>query len=146
MVFDLINPSDRITFESESLEAAALAVMLLGDGKLGADCVDDPDIRVPLMLFGDPGDWTKAKFGKSLDQFVKDNMGGVAPVLRSFITGSPADRKLYGDALGLISDESDRAEFIRRWDDRKRSSMNAITNAAHAMADELEAKDGVSHA
>lgn len=142
MIFEVINPCDPVTFEAPDLESAAVAVILLGRGQLGAQCVDDKDIEVPLLFLGGAEEWAMKQFGTSLATLVSLHTKAAIPVLRSFVTGSVGTRKLYKAAMKHIPSEKGRAEFRREWDDDKRSSLTEITNVAHRLADQLEGADG----
>ena len=51
MLYELINPSDPVTFEAPDLKVAALVTIILGQGQYGAQPVDDSAEGVPIMLF-----------------------------------------------------------------------------------------------
>ena len=53
MLFEIINPSDPYTLETDSYAAAVAAVCILGEGKYGLDPIGCDVPKVPLALFGD---------------------------------------------------------------------------------------------
>jgi hypothetical protein len=57
--------------------------------------------------------------------------------LRSVCYGTAAERRLYEDAVASITDDEKRAEFVAKWNDEKRTSMNNIMERAHKIADQL---------
>lgn len=141
MLYELINPSDPVTFEAPDLKVAALVTIILGRGHYGAEPADDSAEGVPIMLFGDPTEWWT-------ERWPEEPMGGagdrdalrLAAALRSVCYGGKNDRQLYDSALQAITDPEKRAAFVAEWNDRKRSSMNDIMGRAHSIAARLESQ------
>lgn len=166
MNYELINPSDAVTFIAPSLPAAFLAVMLVGGGHYGTNVLDDQGHRldtpegaerhpdeVPMFLFGGAQAWGHERWPEHVPPGSTDNWGTalieahraeLVATLRSFCTGSWRDRQLFDAALAAIDDPAKRVAFIADWDDKKRSSLNGITNRAHAIADRLETRETAS--
>ena len=87
MHWNLINPSDRIEFQSDTFEDAVAAVVAVGSGAYGADRLDDPKSEgVPIMLFGSAETYL-ARFG-GIEVFLEYELNSravhVADVLDSF--------------------------------------------------------------
>lgn len=140
MIYDIINPSDPVTMEAKTFEAALIATLLVGGGQYAAKPVEEGE-EVRLFLFGGFDAWFEERYpGKKLDELIDENRADATAALRSFCTGSVNDRRLFDAALTAITDESKRQQFLAEWDDRKRSSLNQITKRAHAIADQVEAK------
>ena len=138
MIYDLINPSDDVTFEAASFEAAVLAVWLVGDGHYGARHVDGEWREIPLGLFEDAAEWL-AQFGlPGLNVALHQHRADVIKTLRSFATATLQDRGIYVATLEIISKPEERKAFKAMWDDRHRSSLNAITRRAHHLAESLD--------
>ena len=144
MFYELINPSDKITFRARDFESAVGATLALGRGRYGAKRIgddgwgtEDESMDVPLFLFGGAAEWL-AKKGLDLDKIIDGNRDGVVAALRDFAIGDMKDRKLYESALEKITDDAKRREFIAEWDDERRTSLSEIVNQAHILADAIE--------
>ena len=138
MIYNLINPSDPITFDAPDLKTAALVTMVLGSGRYAAEPEDNSTEGVPLMMFGGGLEWWSAHFDEPLDGSFDRNAAPLAAALRSVCCGSKTDRHLFDSALRAIPDQSARDAFVAEWNDRKRSSMNDIMGFAHRVAAKLE--------
>lgn len=85
--FELINPSDPFTFKARSLEVAAQAVLLIGNGAYGGKSLDGGE-DVPIFLFGGNDEWFKDKFDKTAEQsFEARDNDALAECFESFTLG-----------------------------------------------------------
>jgi hypothetical protein len=149
MIFDIINPSDACLMISDDFEAAAVAICLLGEGKYGLEQLDakplDKPLEVPMFLFGGHEEWFKTTFGHDFETSAKiyrdQKTDALASALDSVVYGKLSDLKAYDDAMELITQVDGRNEFKRRWNDRKRGSMNNIGKRAYALAKALRGDD-----
>jgi hypothetical protein len=138
MYYEIINPSDCCGFYADSYMAATLATVVLGNGQYGAKPDDAAAKEVPLFLFGGFDEWWNAEFpDEPLEGVLERNKEAVGLVLRSVCYGTAAERRLYEDAVASITDDEKRAEFVAKWNDEKRTSMNNIMERAHKIADQL---------
>ena len=143
MFYELINPSDKITFEAPNYESALLATLMVGKGAYGADPIDDSgdviegEEDVPIFFLGGLDEFV-AERNISLKDIKAQYHDDIVLTLKSFCTGSMNERTLFDAALKAITDDDARKEFIANWDDKQRSSMNQITNRAHALASSME--------
>lgn len=150
MWYELHNPSDKVIFQAPDFEAAALAVIFLGRGQYAATPIagDDrkPDSvtdarKVPMMFFGDafekfcadPVNGLGIGDSKNIQNKLDERGADVATCCESFFYGDLSDRAIYEEALRGKS-EKDAAKFKAEWNDKKRTSMNNILAAAHALA------------
>ena len=136
MIYDLINPSDDVTFEAPTLAAATGAVLAVGRGQLEATSEDG--IMIPMMLFGDS--WIQKTFDCGLEELLDNNTEAIAETLSSFATVSIDKRGAYKAQLESITNAEDRQKFLDEWDDKHRTSMNKITVVAHNIAKALKEK------
>lgn len=68
MKFNLVNPSDPYTLETDDLQIAAVACCLLGNGKYGLTGLgNDAGQDVPVFLLGGHDEWFVSKFGMSYE-------------------------------------------------------------------------------
>ena len=67
---EVINPHDEITIDYTDVEAARLAVIIVGGGLYA---IENSDALVadglPMMLFGQQDSWTQHEYGKSFDEW-----------------------------------------------------------------------------
>ena len=150
MLYELITPSDSITFEAATFEAAVGATLMIGRGKAPADPIDlDEDesldkYRIPILfLTSEDGlnKWLNEHGIQSIAKLYNDHKEDIADALASFCTGTAQDRKLYDTALDHIDDDDRRREFKAKWDDERRTSMSEWTNVAHDYAEKLRASE-----
>jgi hypothetical protein len=148
MIFEVINPSDPVVFETENFEAAAVACVIVGEGRYGLQgTVNDIRWEVPLFLFGGSDEWFTASFGHDLQTSVAKFMdtpegrAELATVLESFMIGKEEDLVSYKKALELIPAEK-QAEWRDHWKEQRRSSLNDICDYAWRVAKNLRKKKG----
>ena len=126
-LYDLVNPSDAITFRATPVEAAVLAVifsasmLFVKDAETGAT----PEIE-------DPGAARDAIWANraALDSY--------ADAFDSFLVGSRTERALIEEILAPLSGH-DRAKRRAAWHDERRTSMNDICANTWAIAERLRA-------
>ena len=132
MLFELINPSDPYTFRAPSIEVAAVAVVQLSC-HMGAKCIDPGcDESTPVMFGWD--DWLESR-GINGD-WAHAHLDEVADALDSFLIGDPAFRADIESAMELIPEDK-REQWRLERQDRHRSSMNQIGEAAYQRAKSL---------
>lgn len=139
MLFEIINPSDPYTIEAPDLKVAAVACVLLGNGKLGFQGIDC-EAEVPLFLFGGYDEWfTKhcgGDFKSVMAQVTESRLSELADCLDSVLIGDAAHRKSFQKGLELIDDPVKR----EHWLDERRSSMDNIGGHAWSIAKQLREK------
>lgn len=88
--FELVNPSDPFTFTAPSLEVAAQAVLLIGEGFYGGKSLDG-GTDVPMFAFmRDAGmdAWFREQFGKTADESLEGrDDAALAACFESFTLG-----------------------------------------------------------
>jgi hypothetical protein len=144
-VYELINPSDTVTFEADSFLIASLATILVGEGQYAAKAVGgSADQNVPFFMFGTEDDlqqWFYERFKVSMGQeLFKQYAQPVATCLDSFVYGNRED---YLAAQAAITDEDKRKQNIAEWDDRHRTSMNQLVKRARMLANNIRKADAV---
>lgn len=133
-VYELINPSDPYTFEAPNIEVAGAAVCLLSTGFGAKRLSGEVDESTPV-LFG----WEEWFKSHGIDStWLNEHGAAVADALDSFLIGDAATRSDTMDMLAQLSEDKRDAWRSRR-QDRHRSSMNDIGEAAYAMAKRLRA-------
>ena len=145
MLCEIVNPSDPYTLETDNFVAAAVGIMLVGNGQLGLSC-DDTGECTPV-LFG----WEEWCAEHGVDQaWVDSHRGEIADALDSVMIGSVAERAAQAEAMRFIDDPEKREAYRSTIQDRQRSSLNDIGNACWNMAKLLRkmtlAEDAEVHA
>ena len=138
MLYEIVNPSDTITFSAPDFITAALVTLLLGGGAYSAKPENDQAESVPMFFFGGFDKWWEERFSEPANYAADRHAATVIPALRSVCLGGFAGRKLYDKALEAIDDPTKKAAFIADWNDQKRTSMNDIMGRAHDLANEME--------
>ena len=144
MIYEVINPSDPITFDAPDLASAFLALQLVGKGWYAGESEEGPNIPMMPPLRGSEHvmeNYLRDTFNltpDNFDAFVEKHTDDVILTLKSFVTGKSNERYLYESALNAIDDENKKKNFIALWDDKQRSSLNDITNRAHGLAASME--------
>lgn len=141
MIFEIINPSDKYTIESDSWETAAVATLMIGEGQYALDGCDN-EHRMGLFLFGGADKFLMDEFGIDINKFseyVHAHKKELADCLDTVMIGGKSDRESYKKGLELIKDADARKEWRDHWHDQRRSSMNNIGAYAWQMAERLRA-------
>lgn len=144
MIYEIINPSDPVVFETDDFECAAVATLLVGEGRCAAKPQEDGGEEVPLFLFGGHDEWSQARFGCSfsnlLDRVTETKARDLVFALRSFVIGHAEDITAYRRGLELIDDPAKRDVWREEWKEARRSSLNDICGRAWQIADWAEKK------
>ena len=133
-IYEIINPSDRATLRAPNILIAGLAVMLLAEGRYGAN---GPDGKCPVM-FG----WAEWLFDQGITMegvpdTIEKHKPEIAAALASVLLGSPEDRPAVEAALAARPDYHTRAAYIENRNNKLRSSTNDFESRAHAIAKAL---------
>lgn len=143
MLFNIVNPSDPYTVEAPSLDVAAVASLMVGQGQYSFASLDGSE-DVPMFAFmgnDDTNAWFKQHCGDDAETVVtrvtSEKKIELADCLDSVIIGHYSDRQLYLLALSSITDPANREKYIFEYHDKKRSSMNDIGGRARQLAAKL---------
>lgn len=134
MIYEVINPSDAVTFEAPSDRIAQLATLLLGEGAYGLEREDGARDVLPIFLFGGADQWLSEHFPEGYGEAVDADGLEIAKALRSLGYCKVRDRKAMIAAIGTD------AAALARWNDVKRSSLNNIGKRAQQIAEALEGR------
>ena len=127
MIYELINPSDQISFEADEHRIAICCVMMVGDGAYGAEAIGDKEKDIPLMLYADVDRYLRTWFGEDAPvDYMQANKATTAKCLRSFLYGKPEDR-----AKNMLVGNLEESQ------DKLRSSINDIRGKALKIAELL---------
>lgn len=143
-LWDLINPSDRVTFRAADLQIALFVAIAVGDGAYGATEIlenGEAGLKVPLFLMNGRNaadDFCMENWNLPWEQVeatvISDRPKELCEALSSFIYGDAGDRKLIEELLAALPDEATRETRLAEWNDERRSSMNNIAGRANQLA------------
>ncbi|MFX5990099.1 hypothetical protein ABTF02_12535 [Acinetobacter baumannii] len=140
MIFELINLSDKCTFEASNLKIAAIVTCVLGNGQYSAKGIQQ-DLDVPFFLFGGHEEWFVSKFGTNFEETliqVRDaEKQDLVDSFNSVLLGSYIDRTAFFKAYNLIKDPAEQNKWRRQWLDERRSSFNNICERAWNYAEQM---------
>lgn len=137
MLFEIINPSDTYTMESEDFMTACIAAVILGRGQYSLTQIDgDGGEKMPIFMFGGIEEWFQKRFGKTPGECREEiEPEKIADVLDSVLIGVKADRSSYLKGLSLIDSPEKRKEWRDHWHEERRTSMNDIGGRAYKLAE-----------
>lgn len=140
-IYELITPSDPITFKAENDKIAFACALLLGEGKAGCENKTTGG-RVPslLMFNPDPEKEIADFIGGDFREFMDANTLGISDAFLSFAYGSVSDRVTYDDACSAITDIDKLNEFKAKHEDKNRSSMSQWVKSAWKIGASIKAK------
>ena len=136
MIYELVTPSDPITFTATNDAVAYAVALYLGSGKAGCTREDGQKIDC-LLLFATADQTTESirvNLGMEFKDFMEANHDEAVDAFESFAYGSFDDRLQYDDAIAAITDPDKLAEFKAKHEDRKRSSMSRWVKSAWDIA------------
>lgn len=113
-LYELINPSDAITFRATPDEAAVMAVifhasmLFVKDAVTGAEPVVEDFEATRKAIWADP-----------------ERQASYAAAYRSFLVGSRSERELFEEAVKRMTPDEATA-YRAAYHDRRRTSMNDI--------------------
>ncbi|MEO4181419.1 hypothetical protein [Acinetobacter pittii] len=140
MIFELINPSDKCTFEAPNLKIAAIVTCVLGNGQYSAKGMQH-DLDVPFFLFGGHEEWFVSRFGTNFEETLVEVRNAekqdLVDSFNSVLLGSYLDRTAFFKAYNLIKDPTEQNKWRREWLDERRSSFNNVCERAWNYAEQV---------
>jgi hypothetical protein len=135
MICEIINPSDPYTLVTDDFEKAAVAIAVIGNGKLGLSGYGP--LHSPVLFGWD--EWFEKRGITDLGAYLDANLESLAAILDTVLIGSAEDREVCDLVLAAIPEEA-RPAFLEARHDKMRTSMNDIGAAAKAWAERLRKK------
>lgn len=138
-LYEIVNPSDTVTFRAPDDEVARAAVLVLGNGAYGLhDVTDGQNRNVSCLLLFASKDVTEQLlvewFGPgSLSAFLDARWAEIAAALASAQNLGAKERTVYESAIAKMTPEA--AEIYRHEvEDHYRTSLNEIVKRAWHIA------------
>lgn len=146
-LWELVNPSDRVTFRAVDLQIALFVCIAIGDGGYPAkEILDDGQIgqQVPMFLFNGEklvNEFCMENWNLPWEQVeakvISERRKELCDALTSFIYGDVGDRKLIEELLAALPDDETRAARLAEWNEERRTSQNNIVAAAAYFAEQV---------
>lgn len=129
---EVINPSDKTHICIDDPAAAAVATLIIGGGKMGL-VGPDGDQLLPLFFFGADEETLEQHFRKKFGCGWKDiSVERIVAAAHTAAYGSVEEIESMEEAWATLPPEA--AEKARAaYTDKKRSSLNRIVDAFHAL-------------
>lgn len=140
-IYEIINPSDEVTFVSDSDKVAYACAIIVGKGAYGCTNLKTQESLGTLLLFvsADVFEKQAAEFlEESFADFIQSHRKEIKESLLSFAYCSAQERTTFDDAVSAITEPDKLKAFKEKHDDRNRSSMNQICNNAWAIAESIQ--------
>lgn len=126
-LYEVINPSDKITFRATLVEAACIADRLRPAWYFVKDVQTDEEPKVDDLETEYDAIWKSA-----------EKLASYADAYRSFMVGSISERELLEEAVSRMSDDEAKA-YRAQWHDKRRTSMNDICRQVWGTAEKIAA-------
>lgn len=125
MLYEVINPSDKVTFHASDHKVACVAVLFIGEGHYAVKCLDEQADIPGFQALGDKDlSKTVAWLGLDPGTFIRTNRTSIVEAMRSFAYGSENERRLYEEALRLLEDPEKRKQLMAAHEARNRSGRS----------------------
>ena len=139
--YELINPSDEVTFKAENDKLAYVVALLVGNGKTPCRKISEngDEIEIPsFLLFSENADKDINNYLEcSLSNFIENNRPKLKKTLETFCYLSPKERKTYDDAINSITDINKLKEFKNQHEDQNRTSTSEFVKKAWELAEQI---------
>jgi hypothetical protein len=135
MILEIINPSDKVTLETDDPVVAGVCTLLLARGQYGLEN-ENGETVLPILIFGGAEDWLKQNKIDDLDKYIDTHMPEMIKVLESVLYGGFDTRELFNKAISSMTPK-EALKYRKEWNEKKRSSMTNIGKVYLAYADKL---------
>ena len=130
MIYELINPSDEITFEAEDDLIAKICALVVGHGRYGLHRITEDGEPMEIML---PFlSWPTLEqvieiIGKDINELLMENNEKVIACFKSFAVCPVKERETYRTYTNNYT------KNVSAWDNDKRTSTANICAFAHSI-------------
>lgn len=141
MLFEIQNPSDAMTIEADDYVVAGVAMLYLGEGKIGLTD-EAEETAFPILAFGGDEalngwlDHVGIGLIDDLRPYAVENKDKIAICLESIVYGSITDRKaIMATVAG--KEHHEVLQAMKAWNDVKRTSLNDYSAVAFGLASQI---------
>jgi hypothetical protein len=142
MIYELVNPSDAVTFEvvpDMTDNVVLMAVVVAALSPLYAAQDESGKTVVPMFACEDFDKWMADHGVPGVKAYLDAHILEVATVMESCLYGTIADRQIFDSAVAKMN-EVQAVQFRNEWNDKKRSSLNDIGAACVRYAKQLRSR------
>jgi len=141
--WELINPSDKITFTGDDFKLVVIAVCLVGNGFYAGEEINGSRVA-PVFIFGGCDEWFIKNFGSNFeDNFNSSDKEKLANILDSFLVADWQEHQEFTETAKELSINEWKA-FRTVYCTDKRSSINNICAKAWLIAEHLRSQNNAS--
>lgn len=123
MLYEIINPSDKIVCEAKTSNIACFCIWMISPN-FWVESEEWEKFWIPVFHGGEA--LYKKHIAEDIGSFVKENKDDIKACYRSFMYWNFNQYKDFKKALDCITDETKKKEFLANHEDNHRSSMNQI--------------------
>ncbi|MCW0014863.1 hypothetical protein [Rhizobium sp. BT-226] len=124
-LYEVVNPSDAITFRATVVEAACIADRLRPAWYFVKDVQTGEEPKIDNLEEVYEAIWKSA-----------DKLASYAEAYRSFMVGSRSERELLEEAVSRMTEDEAKA-YRAQWHDKRRTSMNDICRQVWETAEKI---------
>lgn len=131
--YELINPSDAITFKAENDQIAYATCLMVGQGLYGAERIEDGHkVNVPAFLVQTKNapEHMKNYLGMDPEEFMKIHKNEIVASCASFMYGTLEIREAIDSSMNALTDPQAKKEFLIAHEEAHRTSLNKIVAKA----------------
>jgi hypothetical protein len=141
MLFEIQNPSDQMTIEADDYVVAGVAMLYLGEGKIGLTDEAGETAFPILAMGGDEAlngwlDHVGIGLLDDLRPYCVENKDKIAVCLESIVYGSITDRKAI---MATVEGREHHEQLVamKAWNDVKRTSLSDYSSVAFNLASQI---------
>lgn len=133
MICEIINPCDQYTIRTSNFLSAAVAIVILGGGKMGLQNLEGEECT-PILSGWD--NWLKKRGIENLRKYIEMNKHEIADILDTVMIGSGTERE-EAEAVMSLMPKNERQKWLYDRHEKRRSSLSNIGLVAGKLARKL---------
>ena len=132
MTYELINPSDEITFKAESDKVAFFCALILGNGKAGISRQDGKEVeQSPMLMFHEDAlSVIESYLGCGLSDFADNNLNELSDCFLSFAYVGFSGLAFFDLHVASLWAEVNLQASLKDHENRNRSSISRWVKGA----------------
>lgn len=137
-LYQLIVPSESITFYAEEDKVAYACAVIIGSGKAGCKRMQgklEYVLYTALASYNNPNEIMLQNLETELEDFVEQHKEEISKALQSFAHVSPDQRKEYDDACSQIKDPAALVDYMLDHENRNRKTQAKLVQYAWKLSE-----------
>lgn len=123
MLYELVNPSDKITFQADNEKVACYCAWTLSSGFW---VQNENWITYWIPAFHGWDSLVEEVISKDIPKFIEENKNKIKKCFKSFMYWDFQNFKDFQNCLDAITDKEKKIVFLKKHEDNHRSSLNKI--------------------